>query len=280
MLDGHGNYRIGDYEECFGMFERFENLAGEVLGRIKSIRPDIAHADVHRDFAQVAGQLGRDPHFEELMVMSHLGAEYCVGLFGSFGRFKQVARSQSRQSLLGIMREDYLRLKKLLGTAPNASQMESYTGMGHKLKEMYPVAPPGFGGPTDYGRFLRDLGISDMPAGDPVPDSLSGEMRERMILKFEDDESKRGRQAAMEALIRADRVPYLEWFGSKERFIDILDESGGDYHALYQKLLNARDGIAPGRSSKYQAPAGSPLNPGLGDKLHMLSMYALRSPMF
>ena len=99
MLDGYGNYRIKDYEECFGTFERFENAAGEVLGRLKRVNPDIIPANVHRDFAHVAEQLGREPHFEELRMMSHLGAEYYVELFGSLGKI-QAGRKKSQQAIL------------------------------------------------------------------------------------------------------------------------------------------------------------------------------------
>ena len=77
-----------EYDGRFGSAERFCSEAGDVFDLARGLDKRVGMVQLRNDYGRMLGMLGRAPHFEEVVQMSALGAQYYVGLCGSLGRFK------------------------------------------------------------------------------------------------------------------------------------------------------------------------------------------------
>ena len=154
-VDLDGRYTAGDYAECFGSYDRFREIAEEVIRRMSALDPGITGAYLFKDYRRMCADLGSEPHFEDVRRMSHVGVEYYLGLFGSMAGFRG-AEECDRAAALGDLESDHDRLRGLLGVAPNARQMAAHAPeSGGRLAALY----PGLGEEEAHAAFLRDAGI-------------------------------------------------------------------------------------------------------------------------
>ena len=77
------------YAKHFGSVEGFCSEAGDIADSASRLDPDIGKTQLRHDYDRMRQLLGRHPHFEEVVKMSVVGAQYYVGLCGSLRRFKQ-----------------------------------------------------------------------------------------------------------------------------------------------------------------------------------------------
>lgn len=246
-LDARGRYAAEEYAECFGSHERFQAIADEIIGRMSKLDPGITKADLFRDYRRMRAELGHQPYFEEVRLLSQAGVEYYLGLFGSMADFGS-AEEHDREAALQSVKADCRRLRGLLGVVPNARQVGEHSRSGALLRSLYPGMDEG----RAYSEFMRDAGIGETPVQDLIPYETSSDMRRRTIQKFMELAASRraggatgrgdrgaapaaglGRDDILEILRGEDPAPYSEWFGSVEDFADfvarMLAEDGGDY---------------------------------------------------
>ena len=248
-LDRHGKYAAEEYAECFGSYDRFRDIAEEVVRRMSALDPAITKADMFRDYRRMRADLGSAPRFEQVRSMSSVGVEYYLGLFGSMANFRS-AEEYDRSAALRDLESYHGSLERLLGMAPNERQMASHAPQsGSLLRSLYPGLG---GGKGAYAAFLRDAGMRDPPMRDPIPHKVRSEMRQRTARRFMEDlgaarQQQRqgdhdagaspappagpgtlGHREILDALGGKDPAPYVEWFGSVEEFADyMISERGG-----------------------------------------------------
>ena len=250
-VDRHGKYAAEEYAECFGSYDRFRDIAEEVVRRMSALDPAIAKADLFRDYRRMRADLDSVPRFEQIRSMSSVGVEYYLGLFGSMADFRS-AEEYDRSAALRDLESYHGSLERLLGMAPNERQMAAHAPQsGGLLRSLYPT----LGGEKGeaYAAFLRDAGKHDPPPmHDPIPHKVRAEMRQRTAGRFMEElgaaRQQRqgdhdagaspappaalgplGRQDILDALGDRDPAPYVEWFGSVEEFADfMISERGGE----------------------------------------------------
>lgn len=86
---GRGRHSRSEYATHFGSAERFCSEAGYIADSAGQLDPGIGKVQLRHDYDRMRQLLGRHPHFEEVVKMSAVGAQYYVGLCGSLGQFKR-----------------------------------------------------------------------------------------------------------------------------------------------------------------------------------------------
>ena len=76
------------YAKHFDSVAEFCSEAGDIYDSAGRLDPEIGKVQLRHDYDKMRQLLGRHPHFDEVVKMSVVGAQYYVGLCGSLGRFK------------------------------------------------------------------------------------------------------------------------------------------------------------------------------------------------
>jgi superfamily II DNA or RNA helicase/tetratricopeptide (TPR) repeat protein len=231
-LDEYGDYRVKDYEDCFGSYEKFESTVSELISRTKNIDPTITVDDLIQDYEKIKQNLGHSPHFEELRKLSYLGMEYYLQLFGTYGKFlKMINLNPDDRYFVNQIRTVFYDLKKSLRVVPNLRQMLEYSGYGSKLSEKYDE--------KTYLEFVKNLDNSK-----PYDDNDS-QTREKiindLISEFKINTDKFGKEKAVKIFYDAADVVYKEWFGSKENMIVMLSKDDPTLLSIYNTLKHRGD---------------------------------------
>ncbi len=240
MLDEYGEYRIDDYVECFGTYENFEKITDEIIARANKLDPSITYDDLYHDYTRIIEDLGREPHFEEMKLMSYLGIEYYIGKFATYGRFTKIAKLKGdSRKVMQSLQQDFFKIKRLLKMPPNYRQMRQYSEFGHKLEELYNGNENDIS-ESDYHRFLNDIGEFGTTLKDPIPDSFKKQKRTDLLESFQDSVLKNEKEKTMDLFLDAESIPYVEWFGSKDGFISELRKIDSSYPTIYKNRQDAR----------------------------------------
>jgi hypothetical protein len=230
-FDEYGDYRVKDYEDCFGSYEKFESIVTELISRTKNIDPAITVDDLFQDYEKIKQNLGHSPHFEELRKSSYLGMEYYLQLFGTYGKFLKIAHlNPEDRYFVNQIRTLFYDLKKLLRVAPNLRQMKEYSEYGSKLSEKYTE--------KTYSEFVKSIDNSR-----PYDDDYQTKERitTELISEFKTNIGKFGKEKTVQILFDANNIPYKEWFGSKETMLDTLSKDDSSLVSIYNLLKNKKE---------------------------------------
>ena len=210
-LDEYGDYRLNDYVECFGNYEKFEKIITEILEKLKNISHEIEFDDVFQDYDRISTNLGRHPHFEEIRSQSYIGIEYYIHHFGTIGQFKKIFTLKPDERYFKYtLRNSFFNLKKLLLIIPNYRQMKRFSGLGTKFEEQYSQ--------SNYYKFLHEIGESGVPFSDDDLETKQ-QIQNNFSKIFSDNIQNFGEEKSIKILFDEDSIPYVEWFDSKESFI-------------------------------------------------------------
>ncbi len=214
MLDEYGDYRVDEYIECFGSFEKFDSIVKDTISKIKNISPSVTIDDLFQDYERIKNDLGHVPHFEEMRQLSYLGMEYYLENFGTFGKFIKIYDLDPEDRYFAYkIRMDFYHLKELLQVVPNFRQLKMYSEIGHKLDEKYDE--------SNFHEFLLDVGEVRKPFDDEDYETAD-KVKGNLAVKFESNIEKFGKEKAIQIFYDENVIPYTEWYYSKEGFLEIV----------------------------------------------------------
>lgn len=238
----HSLYKASDYEECFGSFENFQATIEPILENLKKIAEPLFPNQLEQDYLKVRRILGHSPSFDELRYNSDLGIEYYIVNFGSYSEFKKSLHVEEKvNKSLTDLKNDYYRIKNELGAIPSYTQMCKYSRNALSITKLYGA----------YNKFLESIG--------EVKENISQELALKKKKELEDQFNlwvkSRGPYVALERISSQFRIPYQEWFGTLE---DFIEECRPTLLPIYQKMKEQRrrrnmpNNIAkiPGKSEK------------------------------
>ena len=227
----YGRYRPEDYEECFGTIERFENMMYELAYRMVYADQRITKYDLHCDYAGIVKRLGREPHFEDVRIMSNVGIEYYLNSFGTLGKFKRTRNVNGKEFVLRNLKSDYNRIKEMLRVSPGPQQMLAYSAYGYRLLEMYPGEDKDA---IDYASFLQAINVNDT-IDDTDVEALRMRIMNEMLSEFTESARTTTISVAIADFIKSDPAPYQEWFGSRYGFVEMLARRNPEYVEEYKR---------------------------------------------
>jgi len=232
-LDGYGDYTISDYVECFDSYESFQNAADEITFTISEIKEDVTINELQSDYTELKTALGHIPHFSEIKNKSKYGIEHYLKKFVSYGKFSRIMENKEGVEHIMIkLKEDYDKIKKLLGIPLNLTQMMRHSNYGGKILDVF----------EKYSDFLNYIQEHEKPI-ETISGKIVKENQEKLLRKFNTDIKLLGKTKTFENLIKDNPIPYNEWFSSKESFVKKLsNDVDGDwrFEKLYKNALKKK----------------------------------------
>lgn len=245
-LDKYGEYTLADYDETFldenGDYENIFYKFKEMI-RIMNNIPTNLNDDkllenikkINQDYRDLKDTLGHAPHFEEYREKSKLGIEYLLKFYGSLGKFKIISdRKENEQNTILHLKEEYFKIKKLLKMQPIFTQMLKHCREGFKILEIF----------DKYSNYLNWLGEPDNKEV-VVDEKFKNERKSELIQLTLKRIDQVGREKAILLLLEDQEMPYNEWFGSKDSFIEALENGKHDpwVKSTYEKITRGQKSI-------------------------------------
>jgi len=233
-LHEYGSYRMPDYEEVFGTFEHFENMLELIIKKLEAQMNDATQLSQNlvdrmiKDYADVRTSSGGIPvSFEIMRAQSKIGLDVYLYHFESFGKFKKIADMPpgdvfAKHSLT----TEYNEIKKILGMQPTARQMYRHAKSAAEILKRYA---------GNYNSFLQEIGEPLNPI-EPA-EELRLSRRKDLITNFLNEASKRGTWEIATYLHHENKIPYVEWFDSKEKFALEINKHIPNFKNNYDKVV-------------------------------------------
>ena len=232
-LNEYGDYTINDYIECYDSFESFQNAVDEISFKMEEIQKDVSLDDLKIDYNELKNALGHVPHFSEIKNKSKYGIEYYLKKFSSYGKFCRIMENkEGEEHILIKLKEDYEKIKQLLGIPLNLTQMMRHSNYGGKIIDVF----------GKYSDFLNYIHEHEKPSQN-LSDIVIKENKKKFLKKFNDDVDSLGKERTMENFLNANPIPYNEWFGSKKSFVDELSKDDWRFESLYEKALKKKNKV-------------------------------------
>ena len=160
QLDKHGQYRISDYEDVFGLFKTFQQITNRVLIQLlreyntKKNDADAEFVHINRDLVALRKKLEKPLHFDTIRIHSSIGVHrYLIQTKISYLRYVNNYYGDRPGTFLRLVTE-FFRLKKILDHTPMYKQFTNLT----------PATPTAYLGELfgfNYGKFLNSIGETE-----------------------------------------------------------------------------------------------------------------------
>lgn len=135
QLDGHGQYKLVDYEEIFGTFREFQEKTHYILKLLldniqsKNLSSEKVLDLIDDDLIELNLKLNHHPHFEDLKLHSKIGAHYYLSEINlSYLKYLDNYNGNYPGKFLKLVTE-FFRLKKILGIVPDRDQFNKLTSV-------------------------------------------------------------------------------------------------------------------------------------------------------
>jgi len=191
QLDKHGKYRIIDYEEIFGSFDKFEQKLALNLKRVldnydqKKKETDKEFEEIGKDLKTLKEKLGEWPHFEYIRIHSKIQIyRYIIQLKISHLQYLKNYNSENIGSFLRLVTE-FFKLKEILLITPTNKQFTGLTS---------PVVTGDLGAAFNfnYNKFLETINVS-LPS-EKINSEHVEIMQEKTIKKLKEIAEKDGKE--------------------------------------------------------------------------------------
>jgi len=226
-LDEYGEYRISDYEDVFGSFEKLEEKIAINLQLVldnvdqKLKESDKEFEEIGNDFKKLKLKLGRFPHFEDIRIHSEIGVyRYLIQMKISYLRYLKNYDGEHVGAFLRLVK-GFFKLRDILEMNPTSKQFAGFTsaettaGLGKIFN-------------FNYDRFLKTIGIQS--GNNSINSKHEEQMREKTLRKLKEIKEKHGKEKLFEILDSAkNNDDYLSisiraWFPDLTRLKRECDE--------------------------------------------------------
>jgi len=229
-LDGYGSYTISDYVECFGSYEGFQNIVDEISFNTSEITKEISINELQDDYTKLKIALDHIPHFTEIKNKSKFGIEHYLKKFTSFGKFRRIMENQEgEEHVMFELRKDYERIRKILEIPLNLTQMMRHSDYGGKILDIF----------GKYSEFLNYVKEKEKPS-EIISEKIIKTKQDELQKRFNGNVEIVGKDAAMDILLKEESIPYVEWYGSKKKFLEPILNDDWRYESVYKKALKKK----------------------------------------
>ena len=246
MMDRFGHYKLVDYEECFGSFEKFQKAINPTLEKIQTIKEEHTIQELEKDYTSIKESISHAPGYRDLL-RSKLGIEHYLKKFRTISAaIKFFEDVESPEYIKRIIKENYWEIRKKLGQAVSYFQFLKHGQFGSKINEYW----------KNYDDFLQWVGEKDSPITKSQSDLET--LREKFLADKVNAYKKDAKQT-LERIYNDDEFWYKEYFTSTHMLLKDMNKKipGVDIEKQYDKVVHEQSNPEKKKSKKKSHPKKS-----------------------